>query len=902
MPGEEESESGLKGGLWLGPSKSIAQFDEKQGICEQWRNIFGGFVTAPINFLVAPLIYAFAFLGRWSSVSTYTRSELRLEPRQGTAMSREDRGTSSVTSTSFVSSLHNDSTLSDKIPSATSANDQSTDNQGEPVVTSIIHGPGRLVHRSRAVIDSPEDFFESEHRNGEPGVESGDTHRQNGLGNGDTDNARHDNGDMGATWKGSKTSQEQYHATKSQPVLRDNPFSSSADPKFMARTETARGNDEGHGLVYEQAYKLDQEGQNQGASVQVPKRQLLATTSAPVRLNIIGVLPEFRPAVDCNNQGSDCSSPRSSNSDLQSMSDQTGAAVVLGVDRMLGRTKSLPSRSFSEVDDTKDYGRTNVQTSRRSKKNENRNVRLAVPEKMSDRKKKKLIKKLAPVNINGCVEFDEVGSKRIASFLSRGPGIFDEGGEVGEEEDLNEEDEDATRREVPPLQIVMLIVGTRGDVQPFVAIGKHLQGYGHRVRLATHSNFREFVMTAGLEFYPLGGDPKVLAGYMVKNKGFLPSVPSEVTVQRKQIKQIIHSLLPACTAADPEAVSGLPFRAQAIIANPPAYGHVHVAEYLQVPLHIFFTMPWTATSEFPHPLSRVKSPAGYRLSYQVVDALIWWGIRSMINDFRKKKLKLRPITYLSGSQGSITELPTGYIWSPHLVPKPRDWGPLIDVVGFCFLNLAQDYKPPQDLVDWLAAGPAPIYVGFGSLPVVDPKGMTEIIIKALKETKQRGIIYKGWGGIGDLKEVGKDIYLVEDCPHDWLFKHCVAVVHHGGAGTTAAGLKAGCPTTVVPFFGDQPFWGDRIHAKGVGPPPIPVDQFSLDKLVKAIEYMLNDEVKTRADDIAKAMEKEDGVDGAVKAFHKHLPRDTPQRSYTNPPQRLRHRVFKPFRPFYSCFI
>ncbi|XP_062077702.1 sterol 3-beta-glucosyltransferase UGT80A2 isoform X2 [Humulus lupulus] len=122
------------------------------------------------------------------------------------------------------------------------------------------------------------------------------------------------------------------------------------------------------------------------------------------------------------------------------------------------------------------------------------------------------------------------------------------------------------------MQIVMLIVGTRGDVQPFIAIGKRLQDYGHRVRLATHSNFKEFVLTAGLEFYPLGGDPKVLAGYMAKNKGFLPSGPSEIPVQRNQMKEIIYSLLPACK--EPDMDSGIPFKADAIIANPPAYGQL----------------------------------------------------------------------------------------------------------------------------------------------------------------------------------------------------------------------------------------------------------------------------------------------------------------------------------------
>ncbi|XP_034691016.1 sterol 3-beta-glucosyltransferase UGT80A2 isoform X1 [Vitis riparia] len=476
--------------------------------------------------------------------------------------------------------------------------------------------------------------------------------------------------------------------------------------------------------------------------------------------------------------------------------------------------------------------------------------------------KLKLLNRIATVKDDGSVEFEVLGDIEPQALNIRSEDVY-----KGAVDDENLDSTDLQC--IPPLQIVMLIVGTRGDVQPFIAIGKRLQDYGHRVRLATHANFKEFVLTSGLEFFPLGGDPKVLAGYMVKNKGFLPSGPSEIPIQRNQMKEIVYSLLPACK--DPDMDSGIPFKADAIIANPPAYGHTHVAEALKIPIHIFFTMPWTPTSEFPHPLSRVKQPAGYRLSYQIVDSMIWLGIRDMVNDMRKKKLKLRPVTYLSGSQGSDSDIPHGYIWSPHLVPKPKDWGPKVDVVGFCFLDLASNYEPPQELVKWLEAGQKPIYIGFGSLPVQEPEKMTQIIVDALEETGQRGIINKGWGGLGNLAQPKESIYLLDNCPHDWLFLQCKAVVHHGGAGTTAAGLKAACPTTIVPFFGDQPFWGERVHARGVGPSPIPVEEFSLHKLVDAINFMLDPKVKELAVKLAKAMENEDGVTGAVKAFFKHLP-------------------------------
>lgn len=230
------------------------------------------------------------------------------------------------------------------------------------------------------------------------------------------------------------------------------------------------------------------------------------------------------------------------------------------------------------------------QVSRNGQQSKEKNSFGAMATKFLDdniplKKKLKWLNRHAIVKNDGSVHF-EVPEDSKAQTLDFGTGIVCNG--AGRDIHI---DEAADIQDLPPLRIAMLIVGTRGDVQPFVAIGKRLQGYGHRVRLATHSNFKEFVLDAGLEFFQLGGDPKVLAGYMVKNKGFLPSTPSEVPIQREQIKAIISSLLPACTEPDPDIK--IPFKANAIIANPPAYGHTHVAEALRVPIHIFFTMPWT---------------------------------------------------------------------------------------------------------------------------------------------------------------------------------------------------------------------------------------------------------------------------------------------------------------------
>ncbi|XP_057795450.1 sterol 3-beta-glucosyltransferase UGT80B1-like [Salvia miltiorrhiza] len=497
-------------------------------------------------------------------------------------------------------------------------------------------------------------------------------------------------------------------------------------------------------------------------------------------------------------------------------------------------------------------------------------------DRLSERQKKKLIVEIVKIQRDGTVEVDLTKDSPVASELLE----LQQFDRVPSTIDYIVTDHN---KSVPKLKIAVLVVGTRGDVQPFLAVARRLQAYGHHVRLATHSNFRGFVKSAGVDFYPLGGDPRVLAGYMARNKGLIPSAPGEIAIQRKQIKAIIESLLPACT--EPDLITGEPFRAQAIIANPPAYGHAHVAEALGVPMHIFFTMPWTPTYAFPHPLARVPQSAGYWLSYILVDLLIWWGIRGLINEFRRNKLKLPPIAYFSSYHGSISHLPTGYMWSPHVVPKPNDWGNQVDVVGYCFLNLGSKYQPSEEFSEWIQKGSQPIYIGFGSMPLDDSNKTTKTILEALEITGQRGIIDRGWGDLGNYSNIPENVFVIVDCPHDWLFPLCSAVVHHGGAGTTATGLKAGCPTTIVPFFGDQFFWGEVIYQKGLGPAPIPISQLTVESLTEAIRLMLQPEVKSRAMEIEARIESEDGVGAAVDAFHRNLPAEVPLPPPSPPPEK-----------------
>jgi hypothetical protein len=245
----------------------------------------------------------------------------------------------------------------------------------------------------------------------------------------------------------------------------------------------------------------------------------------------------------------------------------------------------------------------------------------------------------------------------------------------------------------------------------------------------------------------------------------------------------------------------------------------------------------------------------------------------LVNLFRVETLGLEPVSTLwAPGQLYRQKVPFTYMWSPGLVPKPEDWGPEIDICGFVFLELASSFKPPQALVDFLNAGPAPIYIGFGSIVVDDPDRFTAIIFEAVKKAGVRALVSKGWGGLGS-GDAPDGVYLLDNTPHDWIFPRVSAVIHHGGAGTTAIGLKCGKPTMVVPFFGDQPFWGSMIGRAGAGyHEPVPYKDLCVDKLVEGIREILSPEAKANAQRLADDIAAEgDGAKNAVESFHRNLP-------------------------------
>ncbi|OBS22760.1 hypothetical protein FPOA_09088 [Fusarium poae] len=429
------------------------------------------------------------------------------------------------------------------------------------------------------------------------------------------------------------------------------------------------------------------------------------------------------------------------------------------------------------------------------------------------------------------------------------------------------------------LNIVIQVVGSRGDVQPFVALGTELQRHGHRVRLATHGHFDKFVRDAGLEFYSIGGDPAELMAYMVRNPGLLPSMKTlrggEIQKKRKMVNEMLHKCWDSCIC--PDELTGQPFVADAIIANPPSFAHIHCAQALAIPVHLMFTMPWTSTREFCHPLANLKangsemsaSAANY-VSYTLVEWMTWQGLGDVINAWRHT-LDLEPIPFSEGPCLAETlGVPVTYCWSPALVPKPADWADNIDVCGFFFRDMPS-YKPDVDLEKFLSSGPPPVYIGFGSIVIDNPERLTATIREAVRATGTRAIVSRGWSKLGGDSPSDDNIFFLGDCPHEWLFQQVTAVVHHGGAGTTACGLLNAKPTAIIPFFGDQPFWGNMVNGGGAGPAPIPFKSLDKDNLAAAIRYCLTPEASASARKIADKMSREAGVRRAVASFHANLP-------------------------------
>ena len=364
-----------------------------------------------------------------------------------------------------------------------------------------------------------------------------------------------------------------------------------------------------------------------------------------------------------------------------------------------------------------------------------------------------------------------------------------------------------------PLRITCLTIGSRGDVQPYIALCKGLLAEGHKPKIATHAEFKHWIEGHGIEFAAVDGDPGELMRICIENGTFTISFIREANSKfRGWLDNLLASSWEACQGSD------------VLIESPSAMAGIHIAEKLSIPYFRAFTMPWTRTRAYPHafivPENRLGGGYNY-FTYVMFDNVFWRATAGQVNRWRNKTLGLSN-TSLEKMQPN--KVPFLYNFSPSVVPPPLDYPDWIRVTGYWFLDEGNAYEPPRDLTDFINKARKDekklVYVGFGSIIVSEPAKMTDDVINAVKKADVRCILSKGWSdrlsGTQDDTPLPPEIFQIKAAPHDWLFSQMDAAAHHGGSGTTGASLRAGIPTIIRPFFGDQYFFGSRVEDLGVG--------------------------------------------------------------------------------------
>ncbi|BGP13097.1 hypothetical protein JCM10213_000900 [Rhodosporidiobolus nylandii] len=443
-----------------------------------------------------------------------------------------------------------------------------------------------------------------------------------------------------------------------------------------------------------------------------------------------------------------------------------------------------------------------------------------------------------------------------------------------------------TFRPEQPLRFTCLTIGSRGDVQPYIALCKGLMAQGHKCKIASHAEYRKWVEGHGIEFSAVGGDPAELMQLMISHDFFTISFMKEAVGRfRGWLDDLLASAWKGCQDTD------------VLIESPSAIAGYHIAEALRVPYYRAFTMPWSRTRAYPHAFAvpEVHMGGGYNyMTYTMFDQVFWRATSSQVNRWRKETLKIRPTSLEAMQQHKIPFL---YNFSPVVIPPPLDWRENIHVTGYWWLDNPDDSKskkwePPEELLKFLDTAKEQdkkvVFIGFGSIIIPDPMEMTRVVAEAVEKADVFAIVAKGWSdrasNKGDSDEQKKEqedrekleteimekpfIYNVKSIPHDWLFPRIDAAVHHGGAGTTGASLRAGLPTIIKPFFGDQHFYADRVSTLGIGSH---VRNFTVEKLTEALTTAVHDEKQIeRARLAGEEIRKEDGVATAIECIYRDL--------------------------------
>lgn len=412
------------------------------------------------------------------------------------------------------------------------------------------------------------------------------------------------------------------------------------------------------------------------------------------------------------------------------------------------------------------------------------------------------------------------------------------------------------------MRIVIIAPGSQGDVQPYIALGNGLKKAKHTVRLVTNLNYEELVKLYGLECWPVESNiQEIIENERMREvleKGSLLSSMAQMgKVMKRNALHLTERSLAASRGMDIvlAGIGGL-------------FIGLSVSEKLGLPFVQAFNVPFTPTRAFPGVfLPRLPSFFGAslnRLSHHLTRQIVWQTYRPADKLVRQQVLGLKASSFFGPFKSNLLHHnPTLYGISPSVISPPSDWGNNIYVTGYWFLDPPDDWSPPSALLEFLQAGSPPLYIGFGSMSNRKPKETTDLVLQAFQRTKQRAIIFAGWSGLSQ-SDIPKSAFMINSIPHSWLFPRVSAVIHHSGAGTTAAGFRAGVPSIVVPFHGDQPFWGQRIADLGVGPAPIPRRKLSVERLAQAIEEAVTDQaMRQRAVELGLKIRSEDRVAGAV---------------------------------------
>ncbi|KAL4808837.1 sterol 3-beta-glucosyltransferase [Aspergillus unguis] len=419
-----------------------------------------------------------------------------------------------------------------------------------------------------------------------------------------------------------------------------------------------------------------------------------------------------------------------------------------------------------------------------------------------------------------------------------------------------------------PLRITCLTIGSRGDVQPYIALCKGLLAEGHKPRIATHEEFGPWIRSHGIDFAKVDGDPAELMRLCVENGMFTYAFLREATAKfRGWIDDLLSSAWKACQNTD------------VLIESPSAMAGIHISEALRIPYFRGFTMPWSKTRAYPHAFAVPERSMGgsYNyITYVMFDTVFWQAISGQVNRWRMNELGLKA-TSLDKMQPN--KVPFLYNFSPSVVPPPLDFPDWIRITGYWFLSSDPNYTPPAELMDFIQRARRDkkklVYIGFGSIVVSDPAGLTQTVVESVQKADVRCVLCKGWSArLGDPESskaevpLPPEVFQIKSAPHDWLFAQMDAIVHHGGAGTTGASVRAGKPSIVKPFFGDQFFFGHRIENLGAG---IFLKKINVGEFSRALWLATHDErLIFQAKRLGEKVRSEDGVATAIQAIYRDL--------------------------------